>query len=99
VLVGGSILCHDILTPMPSTKSIVESCMLLLMLGGLGGGIFHRIKTAKGIGVRFLQYLGLTVLLPSVVILSLEDRISQEMTGAIAIAAVGGILAGIGKDE
>jgi hypothetical protein len=66
---------------------------------GMVGGIWNRIKTAKGIGVRSLQFLGLTVLVPVVVILSLEDRISQEMTGAVAATAVGGILAGRGKDE
>ncbi len=53
----------------------------------------------KGIGLRFIQYIGLTVLVPIVAILSLEHRISPEMTGAIAAAAVGGVLAGIGKDD
>ena len=50
-------------------------------------------------GVRFMLYLGLTVLVPIIAILSLEARITQEMTGAIAAAAVGGVLSGIGKDE
>ncbi len=84
---------------MPYHKQILECGMLVIAVAGVVGGIWNRIKTSKGIGARFLQYLGLTVLLPLVVILSLEDRISQEMTGAIAIAAVGGLLASIGKDE
>ena len=46
-----------------------------------------------------MLYLGLTVLVPIIAILSLEARITQEMTGAIAAAAVGGVLSGIGKDE
>jgi len=41
----------------------------------------------------------MTVLVPVIVILSLENRISQEMTGAIAIAVVGGVLGAMGKDE
>lgn len=80
-------------------KSAIEATMLAIAIIGETGGIWNRIKTGKGIGVRFLQYLGLTVLVPTIVILSLECRISQEMTGAIAAAAVGGVLAGIGKDD
>jgi hypothetical protein len=38
------------------------------------------------------------VLVPIIAILSLEGRISQEMTGAIAAAAVGGVLASMGKN-
>ena len=73
--------------------------MLLIAVIGTVGGIWNRLTEHKGIGVRFLQYLGLTVLLPIIAILSLECRISEEMTGAIAAAAVGGALASIGKDE
>jgi hypothetical protein len=80
-------------------KSTVEVVMLTIALVGIVGGVWNRIKKNKGIGIRFIQYLGLTVLLPIVTILSLECRISQEMTGAIAAAAVGGVLTGFGKDE
>jgi hypothetical protein len=80
-------------------KAAVEAVMLAIAFSGIVGGVWNRIKLGKGIGLRFVQYLGLTVLLPIVAILSLEDRISQEMTGAIAAAAVGGVLAGFGKDE
>jgi hypothetical protein len=80
-------------------KAIVEGAMLAIAVAGVAGGIWNRIKLDKGIGVRFVQYLGMTVLVPVVVILSLENRISQEMTGAIAIAVVGGVLGAMGKDE
>jgi phosphate starvation-inducible membrane PsiE len=82
-----------------SMKNVVEGALLLIILAGAIGGVWNRIKLGKGIGLRFIQYLGLTVLVPIIVILSLEGRIGQEMTGAIAAAAVGAILAGIGKDE
>ncbi len=78
---------------------IVEGAMLVIAVLGTAGGVWNRIKLGKGIGVRFVQYLGLVLLVPIIAILSLEGRISQEMTGAIAAAAVGGVLAGIGKDE
>ena len=82
-----------------SMKNLVEGVLILIIVGGAIGGVWNRIKLGKGIGLRFIQYLGLTVLVPIIVILSLEGRISQEMTGAIAAAAVGAVLAGIGKDE
>ena len=73
--------------------------MLIIGVLGIVGGIWNRLTLKKGIGIRFIQYLGLTVFIPVIVILSLEDRISQEMTGAIVAAAVGAVLAGIGKEE
>ena len=82
-----------------SMKNLVEGALLLIVLAGAIGGVWNRIKLGKGIGLRFIQYLGLTVLVPIIVILSLEGRISQEMTGAIAAAAVGAVLVGMGKDE
>jgi len=73
--------------------------MLVIAAVGAIAGIYNRIKLDKGIGIRFIQYLGLTLLVPIIAILSLEGRISQEMTGAVAATAVGAVLAGIGKDE
>ena len=84
---------------MPWVKNVVVLSLVVIAAVGVIGGICNRIKTSKGIGLRFIQYLGLTVLVPIIVLLSLEDRISQEMTGAIFAAAVGGVLAGIGKNN
>lgn len=80
-------------------KAGIEVVLLAITIVGVVGGAWNRISLKKGIGIRFIQYLGLVVLVPIIGILSLEDRISQEMTGAIAAAAVGGVLAGIGKDD
>ena len=80
-------------------KNIVEGAMLLLAVVGAIGGVWNRFQLRKGIGIRFIQYLGLTVLVPIIAILSLQEPISQEMTGAVAATAVGAVLAGIGKDE
>lgn len=85
--------------PEVAMKNILEGVLLVIAVGGAIGGVWNRLKLGKGIGLRFIQYLVLTVLAPIIVILSLEGRISQEMTGAIAAAAVGAVLAGIGKDE
>ena len=80
-------------------KLVVELVLLAMALVGVAGGVWNRVSLGKGIGVRFLQYLGLVVLVPVVATLALEHRISQEMTGAIAMAAVGGVLASVGRDE
>ena len=43
-------------------KNIVEGTMLLLAVAGIIGGIWNRLKVTRGIGARFIQYLGLTPL-------------------------------------
>jgi hypothetical protein len=80
-------------------KLVVELVLLATALIGVAGGVWNRLKLEKGIGVRFLQYLGLVVLVPVIAILAIEHRISQEMTGAVAMAAVAGVLASVGRDE
>lgn len=80
-------------------RNWAEGVFLVVVVAGIGFGAWNRIHLSKGIGIRFIQYLGMTVLMPTIAILSLEGRISQEMTGAIAAAAVGAVLVGIGKDE
>lgn len=80
-------------------KNIIEGTLLGVVVVGIVGGIWNRLKLNKGIGVRFIQYLGLAVLVPIIAILSLEGRISIEMTGAVAAAAVGAVLASLGKGD
>lgn len=80
-------------------RDAIEVAMLLVMAVGIIGGVWNRLKLHRGIGLRFIQYLGLTVLMPVVAILSLEGRISGEVTGAIAAAAVGAVLTSIGKKK
>ena len=80
-------------------SGVIEFGMLAVVILGILGGIWNRIKLKKGIGLRFIQYLGLVVILPVIVILSLEHRLSKDATGTIIGAAVGYVLARIGKDE
>jgi hypothetical protein len=60
------------------TKCITEAGLLLIAIVGGVGGVWNRIALKKGIGFRFIQYLGLTVLLPVVALLSLEGRIVKR---------------------
>jgi hypothetical protein len=84
---------------MNAPKDVIEYCLIAIAVIATAGGVWNRIKLSRGIGVRFIQYLGIAVLVPLIAVLSLEGRISQEMTGAIAIAAIGGVLASVGRDE
>jgi hypothetical protein len=52
-------------------------------------------KEPKGIGVRMIQLIALLVLVPAIVILALECRLSGEGTGTILGAIVGYALGGI----
>jgi hypothetical protein len=81
----------------PPTKDLLEYCLILIAVIGTSGGVWNRIMIKRGIGLRFVQFLGVTVLVPIFALLSLESRISEEMTGAIAAAAVGGVLAGFAR--
>ena len=55
-------------------KTAAEGAMLVIAVLDAIGGVWNRIKLGKGIGVRFIQYLGLVVLVPIIAILSLEGR-------------------------
>src|SRR5207253_9193678 len=61
-----------------SMKNIVEGVMLVIMLAGLIGGVWNRFKLGKGIGLRFIQYIGLTFVVLFFVILSLARCIINE---------------------
>jgi hypothetical protein len=53
------------------------------------------VKEPKGIGVRMIQLIALLVLVPAIVILALECRLTGEGTGTILGAIVGYALGGI----
>ena len=80
-------------------KKVIEGILLLTAMTATVGGMWNRLQLKKGIGVRFIQFLGLGLLLPIAGILVMEGRISQEMTGAIFATAVGGVIGSFGKDE
>lgn len=80
-------------------KDWVEIVLAATMTGTLGGILYERVKKNKGIGVRVIQFLAVGFLIPAVVILALEARLSTDSTAGILGAIVGYVLSGIGKDE
>lgn len=77
----------------------IEIVACVIMVGGVVGVFIERLRTKRGIGVRVIQFLTVTLVLPSILILALEDVLSGQTTATLIGAIVGYILSGIGKDE
>lgn len=80
-------------------KTIIEGVACLVMIGGLIGIFIERSRSKRGIGVRVIQFLTVTMVLPIILILSLEGVLSDQTTATLIGAVIGYILSGIGKDE
>ncbi len=80
-------------------KNIIEIVACLIMIFGLIGIFYERIKFQKGIGVRIIQFLAVVLLLPIILILAMEKILDNQTTATLIGAIVGYILSGIGKDE
>jgi len=80
-------------------KVAIEIVACLIMIVGVIGIFIERWRTKRGIGVRVIQFVTVTLILPIVLILALEGLLSDQTTAAFLGAVVGYILSGIGKDE
>lgn len=77
----------------------VEIVACTVMVLGLLGVFYERYRSKRGIGVRVIQLLTVTLVLPTILILSLENVLTGQTTATLIGAVVGYILSGIGKDE
>lgn len=77
----------------------VDGGLIVIMAIGVVGLIVTRIKRDSGIGSRAIQFVGVCLVIPSVVILALEDKVSKENVGTILGAVIGYVLAGIGESS
>ena len=80
-------------------KYLLEGAAVLVMLGGVVGIFWERIRGDRGIGVRIIQFLTVILLIPTLLILALEGLLEQQTVATLLGAVVGYILSGIGKDE
>lgn len=84
-----------------NTKSVIEIIMAIVMLLGIGLLFHNRIKSKnkdgnlKGIGARIIQLATVLMLIPSLVILALEDVLKGETVGTLIGGLVGYILSGL----
>ena len=74
----------------------IEVLAALAMPVGLAGIFWHRIKTAKGTGARTVQLVVAVLIVPAILILSLEGRLHSEAVSALLGAVIGYVLSGVG---
>lgn len=74
----------------------LDAFLILVMLVGVVGTLYHRIHGEYGIGDRAIQFVGICLMIPTVLILGLEDKLSKENMGTIIGAIIGYVLSGIG---
>ena len=58
-----------------------------------------RILTDKGIGLRVIQYLGVTVVVPLIVISAIEGLVSRDALTGLLGAGLGWTLSTLAKDK
>ena len=80
-------------------KYALELVMGAIMVAGVAGLFIERTWRKRGIGVRVIQLLTVILVLPIILILSLEGILKGETVASLLGAVIGYILSGIGKDE
>lgn len=80
-------------------KCALEIVAGVIMVAGVTGLFVERTWRKRGIGVRVIQLLTVILVLPIILILSLEGILKGETVATLLGAVIGYILSGIGKDE
>lgn len=70
---------------------IMVLCLLLV--------IIERLYSGRGFGARVIQFLAVGLVIPSILILALEEKLATETTATLIGALVGYLLSGIGSWE
>jgi hypothetical protein len=79
----------------------LDAALVVVMLVGLVGYFWNRWTTKggrsyqRGIGVRGIQFAGVCMLIPGVLILALECKLSECSTGTIIGAFAGYLFSGL----
>src|ERR1700756_767240 len=77
----------------------IDGGLVLLMCAGVVSLVVILVKRNRGIGSSAIQFVGVCLVIPAVVLLSLEDKVSKENVGTILGAVIGYVLAGIGESS
>lgn len=80
-------------------EDVIEVLAIIVMLVGLIGIMVDRIFFKKGISVRVIQLIAVIFIIPTILILSIEDFFDSDVVGVLLGAIVGFILSGVGRDE
>jgi hypothetical protein len=81
------------------THSWLDGALVVLMAIGVIGVLTTQIIQNKGIGPRVIQFIGVCLVVPTILILAIEDKIDKQNLGTIVGAIIGYVLAGIGENE
>lgn len=86
-----------------SATGIIELIAAAIMLVGLLGAIWLQWKlvakqsTNWGFDVRVIQFVAVILVIPSILILSLEKVLTSETTATLVGAMIGYLLSGLGE--
>lgn len=80
-------------------KAIIEIVASLVMGIGLMGILIERCRSKRGIGIRAIQFVAIVFLVPTILILGLENVLGPETIATLLGAAIGYTLSGIGRNE
>ncbi len=86
------------MTP-PDAKTIIEILAIIMSAAGLCGLLFHRWQTNRSIGARAIQFATVVLLIPAILILSLEDKLNPQSLGTLLGAIAGFLLSGLGSRD
>lgn len=73
----------------------LDAALVAVMVVGLLGYFLNRHVTKKAIGARGIQFVGVCLMIPGVVLLALEGKLSECSTGTIVGAFAGYLFSGI----
>ncbi len=80
------------------TIDLNSGCLIIMGIGALGG-IVHRIVTKKGIGLRFCQFLAISMGIPAIIMLAFADKLEKQAIASLIGAVIGFFISKTGKDE
>lgn len=77
----------------------VEIVACTIMVAGVVGVFIDRFRSKRGIDARTIQLLTVTLLLPAILLLSLEGELGGQTTAALIGVVTGYVLSGTGKGD
>jgi hypothetical protein len=77
-----------------STIEIIVACGIVVAPIAL---LIDRFAGDRGIGARAIQFLAVAMLIPTIVLLALEQRIEAATVGTLVGALTGYLLSGLGE--
>jgi len=80
-----------------TTRDIVELLVAGTMPIGLAAIMWQRISTKTGIGVRVIQFVGVVLGLPAIILLGFEKVLEGQTVAALIAGVLGYLLSGISQ--